>query len=328
MKRPKVVVIGGGTGTFTVLSGLKHYPVELSAVVAMSDSGGSTGRLRDQLGVLPPGDLRQALVALSESEALWRKLFTYRFETGDLTGHSFGNIFLSTLEKITGSTELALKLATKVLKTKGTVIPVTTQHTTLCAKYADGSLLMGESLIDSADEPRPRIKFVYLEPNAEVNKKAANKIKSADYLVLGPGDLYTSTIPNLLVDGVLAAMAESSAKVIYVMNLMTKVGQTDNFTCSTYLKELRKYIGDIKLDYVVVNNKYPDKKITDWYKLTAGAELVKDDLSRMKELNAKIVRGDFISKVKFEQSLADRVKRSLIRHAPEKLAKALINIIK
>jgi uncharacterized cofD-like protein len=144
MKKPKIVTIGGGSGTFVVLSGLKKYPVNLHAIVSMMDSGGSTGRLRDQLGVLPPGDIRQALVALSESEDIWRSLFTYRFDTGDLGGHNFGNIFLSALEKITGSTEESLNTCSQTFKNKRKVLPVTASKCILCAKYADGSLLEGE----------------------------------------------------------------------------------------------------------------------------------------------------------------------------------------
>ena len=327
MKKPKVVVIGGGTGTFIVLSGLKHYPVQLSAIVTMMDSGGSTGRLHDQLGVLPPGDLRQALVALSESELIWRKLFTYRFDSGDLVGHTFGNIFLSALEKITGSTERAINLATTILNTKGDVIPVTLETATLCAKYIDGSSLIGEALIDAADVARPAINYVYLEPNVAINPKAKSKIEKADYIVFSPGDLYTSIVPNLLVDGALDAIKNSKAKKIFFVNMMSKLGQTEGFKASDFVREIGKYLGDVGFDYFLVNNKAPDKKLLEWYKKTAEAGIVKDDLVQKKYPNTKIVRADMLSKAKYEQSLSDRVKRSLIRHSPEKVAKALMGII-
>jgi uncharacterized cofD-like protein len=328
MTKPKIVVIGGGTGSFIVLSGLKSYPVQLSTIVTMMDSGGSTGKLRDQLGVLPPGDLRQALVALSESELIWRKLFTYRFDNGDLDGHSFGNLFLSALEKITGSTEKAISYATELLKTRGEVIPVTLENTVLCAKYADGTTLEGETKIDNATEPRARINYMYLHPTAQITPNAKEKIQKADYLIFGPGDLYTSIIPNLLVDGVTEAIHKSKAKKIMLVNLMTKLGQTDCYRASDFVSELCKYLGGVDFDYIFVNNKRPPKALVDWYRRSGDAEVVKDDLGYKKSSNAKIIRADLLSKTKYEQSLSDRIKRSLIRHDPEKVARALIKVVR
>lgn len=327
MKKPKIVVIGGGTGTFIVLSGLKQYPVQLSAIVSMMDSGGSTGRLTDQLGVLPPGDLRQALVALSESEVIWRKLFTYRFDHGDLQGHNFGNIFLSALQKITGSTEKSINIAMELLQTKGFVVPVTLEPTTLCANYADGAKLRGEALIDSADFPRPRITNIYLEPNVILNPFAEAKLKSADFIIFGPGDLYTSIIPNLLADGMVQAINASKAKKIYIPNVMTKVGQTDGFKISDFVKVMTNFLGKGSFDYILVNNKKPDAKIIEWYKRTASADWVVDDLGDKKYPNGKIIRQDLLSNTKFEQSVADRVRRSLIRHDSDKIAKYIMQTV-
>ncbi|KKT10983.1 MAG: hypothetical protein UV89_C0018G0012 [candidate division WWE3 bacterium GW2011_GWB2_43_22] len=190
--QPLVVVVGGGTGTFVALSGLREYSLNLNAVVTMMDSGGSTGRLKDQLGVLPPGDVRQALVALSESRDIWRKLFTYRFDTGDLQGHNFGNIFISALEKITGSNQEAINLAAGILQTSGGVYPITFSKSTLCAKYSDGSVIEGEHAIESVQKEHAAITEVYLSPPALMNLEAKRIFERADYIVLGPGDIYTS----------------------------------------------------------------------------------------------------------------------------------------
>jgi uncharacterized cofD-like protein len=325
-RRFNVVTIGGGTGTFVVLSGLKKYPINLSAIVSMMDSGGSAGRLRDQLGVLPPGDLRQALIALSQSEEIWRDLFTYRFEKGDLKGHTFGNIFLSSLEMISGSLDKSIDLASHILDTVGEVVPVTFTKCTLCARYKDGKELKGESLIDIALKKRPRITYMCLEPEAKPNPNALDKIKKADFIILGPGDLYTSTIPNLLVDGVAEEIRKSKAKKIYVSNLMTKLGETDDYKVSDHVEELKNYLGG-DVDYIVVNTKSPQKDILDWYYKAGDVVQVRDDLPKKEYKGAKVVRFDVLSKTRYEQSLSDRIKRSLIRHDSDKLAKVLYKIM-
>jgi len=190
----KVTVIGGGTGSFVVLSGLKKHPLDLGVIVSMADSGGSTGKLRDQLGVLPPGDLRQCLVALSDAPLLWRKLFIYRFERGELKGHNFGNLFLAALEKVSADYNEAIETTSYVLKTKGEVIPVTLTKTNLVAQYENGKVVKGEGLIDENQAERSKIKNIYLEPKAEANPKAIKRILESDYIIIGPGDLYTSII--------------------------------------------------------------------------------------------------------------------------------------
>jgi len=327
MNRRKVVVIGGGTGTFVALTGLRKYPLDLSVVVSTMDSGGSTGRLRDQLGVLPPGDLRQALVALSESSELWRELFTYRFEFGDLGGHSFGNIFLSALEKTTGSSRRALKEASKILNIQGSVVPVTFSNSSLCAEYSDGSIVEGEDKIDKSYTKRPRIRRLFLKPKAKLNPKVVKAISSADFIVLGPGDLYTSIIPNLLISNITDVIAESAAKKIYIVNLMTKLGQTDGFTVSDHIMEIDKYLKSGFLDYVLVNNKAPSRKILEWYKKKDNVDLVKDDLYEKNAVEAKVIRANVLSKNVFKRKSNDSTKRSLIRHDPDKLAKVLVKII-
>jgi uncharacterized cofD-like protein len=292
----------------------------------MMDSGGSTGRLRDQLGVLPPGDMRQALVALSECEEIWRKLFTYRFDNGDLGGHNFGNIFISAVEKITGSTQSAVEMAMKLLQTKGKVIPVTLSNCSLCAKYEDGYIVQGEDLIDSPDRIRGKIKYMFISPEAPANPDALSAIESADYIVFGPGDLYTSIIPNLLLEGVTDALSRSKGKKIYILNLMTKFGQTDSFGAKDHLNEMHRYCG-VNMDFVLINSASPTDDLLDWYERSSGSKYIKDDIESSLYPNTSFVREDLLSFSKFEQSLSDRIKRSLIRHDPAKVSQALLKSV-
>ena len=324
--QPLVVVVGGGTGTFVALSGLREYSLNLNAVVTMMDSGGSTGRLKDQLGVLPPGDVRQALVALSESRDIWRKLFTYRFDTGDLQGHNFGNIFISALEKITGSNQEAINLAGGILQTSGGVYPITFSKSTLCAKYSDGSVIEGEHAIESVQKEHAAITEVYLSPPALMNLEAKRIFERADYIVLGPGDIYTSIVPNLLVTGMTEVMKFTSAKIIYVSNLMSHPGQTDGFPVSKHVDEINKYLGGNYVNYVLINCNRPSRELLDYYYTIDGTVWVEDDLAD-KYKSAKVIREDLLSHEKVAVSASDKVKRSLIRHDPQKLAAALFEII-
>ena len=326
-QKPLVVTIGGGTGTFVTLSGLKYYDIDLNAIVAMTDSGGSTGKLRDQLGVLPPGDLRQALIALSEASEIWRKLFTYRFETGDLKGHNFGNIFLSAIEKITDSNQEAIDRAADVLQTCGRVIPITFDNCTLCAKYEDGTVFEGEASIDEETKSGVKIEKLYLKPSADINLEAKRVLERADTIVLGPGDLYTSVLPNLIVSGVPDIFHYAKAKKILVVNLMTKVGQTEGFKVSDFINEIEKYLGEGSINYAVVNSKKPSNDLVKIYKDVDKAELVEDDVGGNYR-RAKIIRSDLLSDTAFEKSSSDVLKRSLIRHDPNKLAKVLYQIVR
>lgn len=323
-KRKKVVVIGGGTGTFVALSGLKRYPLDLTAIVTMMDSGGSSGRLRDELGVLPPGDIRQCLVALATSTRLLRKLFNYRFEEGGLAGHTFGNIFLSTLEKSTGSLKKAIEEVGKILRIEGKVVPVTFDISELCVELTDGRIIKGETHIDVVEgiEKRARIKNAFLSPKVSANPDAVSEILTADFILIGPGDLYTSIIPNLLVTGVKEALLKTSGKVIFVLNLMTKHGQTTDYKASEHLSDLRKYIGKDTIDYILVNSKKPSKKALVWYE-EFGEEPVTDDLPE----NDTIVRKDLISSFILNQDPGDELKRSIIRHSPKKLADVVTHLL-
>ncbi len=326
-QKPIVVTIGGGTGTFVTLSGLKYYEIDLNAIVAMTDSGGSTGKLRDQLGVLPPGDLRQALIALSEASEIWRKLFTYRFETGDLKGHNFGNIFLSAIEKITDSNQEAIDRAADVLQTCGRVIPITFDNCALCAKYEDGTVFEGEANIDEETKSGVKIEKLYLKPSADINLEAKRVLERANTIVLGPGDLYTSILPNLIVSGVPDIFHYAKAKKILVVNLMTKIGQTEGFKVSDFINEIEKYLGEGSINYAVVNSKKPSKDLVKIYKDVDKAELVEDDVGGTYR-RAKIIRADLLSDTAFEKSSSDELKRSLIRHDPDKLAKVIYRIVR
>lgn len=320
----KVTVIGGGTGSFVTLSGLKSYELDLAAIVTMMDSGGSTGRLRDQLGVLPPGDLRQCLVALSEAPELWRKLFLYRFETGDLKGHNFGNIFLSTLEKITGNYDTVMETASYVLQTKGNVYPITHEPTTLCVEYENGKFIKGESNIDENNPERTRIKRAYLEPDAKPNPKAIARIQESDYLIIGPGDLYTSIVPVLIVDDLKKIIKESKAKIIYVLNLMTKAGQTSGYKASDFLADLERYIGKAP-NYVIANNGSIPATIKEWYHDHEEHE-VENDLQNT-GFAGTIIEEDVINNAHLSKSAGDTLTRSVLRHDSKKITSLLINIM-
>jgi len=257
--QPKVVVIGGGTGVYVALMGLKHYTQNLTAIVTMADSGGSTGRLRDEFGHLPPGDLRKALVALAaddEATLMLRRLFEYRFEKGNgLSGHTFGNLFLTALTEITGSTDRAVEEAANILNVRGKVVPVTLTDTHLVAVTASGNVIKGETNIDiRRDDPEDPIDKVYLDPPAEANQKAIQAIEDADVIVIGPGDLFSSVIPNLLVDGIPEAIGRSRAIKIFVVNIMTKHGETDGYKASDFIRQVLRYLrGHSGLDYAIIN---------------------------------------------------------------------------
>lgn len=325
-KIPRVVTIGGGTGSYVVLMGLKKYPLKLTAVVTMSDSGGSSGKLRDELGVLPPGDVRQCLVALAESSKLLREMFNYRFEEGGLRGHSFGNIFLSTFAKQTGSMKKAISEVGKILRIKGNVVPSTFTKSDLCVELEDGTKIIGETHIDVVEKKEKRAKIIkaYLSPKATMNEDAGLAIEKADFILIGPGDLYTSIIPSLLVKGFSKAIKNSKAKKIFVMNLMTKYGQTTRYSAKDHLKDLEKYLGKNVIEYVLINSKMPREKTLYWYKEFEEFP-VKDDLDFSK--NIKIIRKNLIKDILIPKDSSDELRRSMIRHDSENLAAEIVSII-
>ncbi|MEK7174135.1 MAG: gluconeogenesis factor YvcK family protein [Patescibacteria group bacterium] len=323
MKRPKVVVIGGGTGTFTVLSGLKLYPLDLSAIVTMADDGGSTGVLRDELGVLPPGDVRQCLVALSKSPQFLRQLMNYRFVEGGLAGHSFGNLFLSALEKMTGSFDKAVEMAGEILQIEGRVIPSTLNRVELVAELGNGTIVHGQNKIHHAPLSG-NLRRIYLEPKAKANPKALSAIKAADLISIGPGDYYGSLIPNLLVTGIAEAIQGSKAIKAYTCNLMTKAEHTANFTVTDYAETMESYLGG-KFDYVIYNTKRPSPLALKRY-AHEGERFV--ELGR--ELSGrKIIGADLVSKKMPKVAKGDPLaaQRTLIRHDANKLAKLIFGIV-
>ncbi|MDO8601887.1 MAG: YvcK family protein [bacterium] len=256
----KIVAIGGGTGLFPVLLGLKNHFESPTAIITMADDGGSAGILRDEFEMLPPGDVRRALIALSHSEhKILAELIGYRFKEGTgLAGHSFGNLFLAALTRLTGSFEKAIEEASKVLKVQGSVIPVTTDLSRLIAELEDGTIVKGETNIDiPRDHNRAKIKKVWLEPKSKANPRALKAITEADLVIIGPGDLYTSLVPNLLVEGVSKALAATKGKVMYISNCMTKSGETNGFTASMFLKTISAYLPKNTIDYVAINTTKP-----------------------------------------------------------------------
>jgi uncharacterized cofD-like protein len=324
----KITVIGGGTGTYVVLQGLKNYPLDLAVIVSMVDSGGSTGRLRDQLGVLPPGDLRQCLLALSEASDLWRELFLYRFEKGDLAGHNFGNIFLSALEKVSANYQEVVETASYLLKTKGEVIPVTFDKSDLCVKYENGKVIKGEGNIDKNFNEKSRIIQAYLEPEAEANKKAIQRILKSDYIIIAPGDLYTSIIPVFLVKKIKEAMKKTKAKLIFILNLMTKNGQTTNYKASDFLKDIFYYLERIP-DFIIVNTGKISKRILNWYAKNHEFPVI-NNLNNL-NFSGVIIKDDLIDRKKVvfskKEIFIDPRVRSILRHDSFKLAKVLAKII-
>lgn len=311
-KMKKVVVIGGGTGVFTALSGLRKFPLELSAVVSMADDGGSTGVLREEFGILPPGDVRRALIAMSASDdRLLCDLFNYRFEEGGLKGHSFGNIMLTALERITGSFDQAVREAARILGVEGRVYPVTLDNVRLFAKLEDGSVIRGETNIDiPKHDGRLGIRDVWLEPHARGHKEALAVIRSADMVVVGPGDLYTSIVPNLLVSGVRDAIEESRAKKVYVVNLMTKFGETNGFSARDFIRVIEHYLKS-KIDYAIVNTKRPSPYRLKLYEAEFAEFVEPRDLPH----RPIPILGDFVRRQGF------------VRHDPERLAKTLVSLL-
>ena len=327
--KKKVVTIGGGTGSYTLLLGLKEYPFDIKAIVSMADDGGSTGRLRDELGVLPPGDVRQCLVALSGEDKILRKLFNYRFEKGQLRGHSFGNIMLSALEKMCGSFSNGLEAVMKILDIKGEVIPVTENNVELFIRLKNGEILRGESKINhSFHIEKTGLGKIFLKPKALANHKAIKAIKEADTIIIGPGNYYCSLIPNLLVDGIVKAIRDSRAKLIYVANLVNKKGHTQGFFLEDYVNSINDLLGGRRIGYVIYNNSRPSRGLISKYKKRGETLLeIKD---RQSKKDFFLTEDNFLGKQSRQSSNFDVVasSRALIRHDSLKLGKALANIIK
>lgn len=326
MKKKKIVTIGGGTGSFMLLSGLKKYQVDLSAIVSMADDGGSTGVLRDELGVLPPGDVRQCLVALSDSSETLRKLLNYRFEEGGLKGHNFGNLLLSALEKISGGFAQGVEEAMRILNVRGQVIPVTDQDAKLYLKTSDGQIFTGENEINhSAFNPSEIKKFCF-NPKVGANKKALKCIKDADIIVIGPGNHFCSILPNLLIKEFSEAIKKSKAKVIYNCNLTNKKGHTEGYDVDDYVDSINKFIGKDRINYVTFNVKRPSENLLKKYeKIEGGNFLVNFNENKNPKRKYKLIKGNFILNEEIKYSKTDVLAktRAFIRHNGDKLAKTI-----
>jgi len=307
---PVVTVIGGGHGLSVLLRGIKSSTSNISAVVTVADDGGSSGRLREELGIIPPGDLRNCLVALADTEPLMEKLFQYRFEGKTaLAGHSFGNLFIAAMNEVTGDMETALKESSKVLAVKGRVIPASKEHVRLDAIMVDGTVVEGESQIPEAHK---KIRRVQLFPRkVEAVPAALEAIETADAIILGPGSLYTSIMPNLLVDGVAKALKKSHAIKIYICNVMTQPGETDNYTAFDHVKAILDHTGRGSIDYVLVNSSPIPKDFLD----KTGAQAVTVDEDKINALGCGLIKADLLSEV------------DAGRHDPEKLCRAVIKIV-
>lgn len=325
----KIAVIGGGTGSFTMLSALKKYTSQIAAIVSMADDGGSTGVLRDELGALPPGDVRQCLVALSDSPKV-RELFDYRFDTGTFEGHSFGNVLLSALEQISGDFSQAVETASEILRIRGVVIPATLDNIRLKMEWPNRSLVLhGERVIDAEYfQQDPRRAKLSLTPSAHANKMALAAIEQADIIVVAPGDLYTSLGPLLVIDGMGEALAKSEAKIFYVANLVSKQGQTDGFTVSDHASEIERFAGHEFLDYVLFNQEAPSEEIAKRYE-EEGGYVTLADIDTLSTKHYQAVGGDFLGKLASKSSADTLIgHRSLIRHDPDAVAKLILKLYK
>ncbi|MEN6568117.1 MAG: gluconeogenesis factor YvcK family protein [Veillonellales bacterium] len=310
---PAVTVIGGGTGLSVLLRGIKSVTSNITAIVTVADDGGSSGRIRQDLGMIPPGDLRNCLVALADTEPLMEKLFQHRFGgAGDLSGHNFGNLFIAAMTEVLGDVEKALKESSKVLAVRGQVLPASTETVRLAAEMEDGSIVEGESQIPLAHK---RIRRVFLRPrDVTPVKSALEAIREADAVILGPGSLYTSVLPNLLVKEVAEALRQTSAVKIYICNVMTQPGETDGYTAADHVQAILDHVGPGAIDYVVVNSQDVADNLRTLY-ASQGAYPVVADIEAIEALGVKVEAANIISET------------NLVRHDPVKLSRTIISMV-
>lgn len=310
MKR--VVILGGGTGQSTLLRGLKNFPIDISAVVSVCDDGRSTGRLREEFNIFAVGDIRKVIVSLSETEPLFEELLNYRFETtSDLNGHTVGNLLLTALSNITGNMQEGIEMIGKVLKLKGRVLPFTLDNPTLVGKMEDGSIVRGEHFIT---ESPLKIKDVYYEDDVHVNPSVLSAIDEADLIILSMGSLYTSIIPDLLSKDIRHAIDKSRARIMYVCNMMTQPGETDEFSVSDHVRVLNKYLGKKKISYVIANDgKIPDEMLYKYANEEQKDEVLldKDNLD-----DVELITGNYVT-----------ISDNTIRHKVDKLSVDIYNIL-
>ena len=312
-KGPAITVVGGGHGLSVLLRGIKQATSNVTAVVTVADDGGSSGRLRQDLGMIPPGDLRNCLVALADTEPLMEKLFQHRFEgSSELSGHSFGNLFIAAMTQVTGDVETALKESSKVLAVKGQVLPASKEFVRLDAIMEDGTVVCGESQIPEAHKRIHRVKL-YPE-HAEAVQSSLDAIRNAEAIVLGPGSLYTSVIPNLLVEGIGDAICRSKAVKIYICNVMTQPGETDGYTASMHVKAIMDHAGRNAVDYVIVNSTPVPEDLKQKYAETGAYPVVVDD-DALNQLGVGIIKADLITS------------KDAIHHDPKKLCDSVMRVV-
>jgi uncharacterized cofD-like protein len=308
-----IVALGGGTGLATLLRGLKHYSSNLTAVVTVFDDGGSSGRLRRELGILPPGDIRHCLVALAEAEPLMTRLFEYRFKGGALDGHAFGNLFIASLTGVTGDLELAVKETSKVLNIRGRVLPATGHDVVLAAEFDDGRIIEGESNITAA---RGRIKRVFLrEGDVYPLPEVLETISDADLVLIGPGSLYTSVIPNLLVNGMADAIREAQVPCIYICNVMTQPGETDGYSAADHVRAIHAHAGAALFSHVLVNTQMPQNRALLERYASQGSVPVDPALAELEAMGLIPVGSPLMSE------------QELLRHDPVRLAAAILQVM-
>ncbi len=310
-KGPNIVALGGGTGLSNLLRGIKNYTSNITAIVTVTDDGGSSGKLRDELNILPPGDIRNCLVALADTEPLMERLFQYRFsDEGHLVGHSFGNLFIASMTQVLGDFEGAIKESSKVLAIKGQVLPATNEDVRLGAIYVDESTKMGESVIPTVNK---KIDKVFLDPACCMSRDSLEAIKRAEIITVGPGSLYTSILPNLLVDGMVDVIRESQALKIYICNVMTQPGETTGYTVSDHIQTIIDHVGENLFDYVIVNKEEGATNLAKKYE-EEGAFPVKVDKNKLNEKDMEIIEENLLTHDGY------------IRHDPDRLAELILKI--
>ncbi|MFC4557483.1 uridine diphosphate-N-acetylglucosamine-binding protein YvcK [Virgibacillus kekensis] len=312
--RPRVVVVGGGTGMPVLLRGLKDLPIHLTALVTVADDGGSTGRLRNELEIPAPGDIRNVIAALSDAEPMLLELFQHRFTIGNgLSGHSMGNLLLAAMTSITGNFYTGIKEISRVLNVKGNIYPISNQSMSLHARMTDGTVVSGESNIPLANK---KIERVFLSPQPVLPlPNAVQALKNADLVVIAPGSLYTSILPNLIIPQIDTALQETQGKVVYVCNVMTQAGETTGYTAADHIQAIRDHIGDNCVDSIVVHNEPINRNVRDVY-AEENAEPVIYDTDRLLEMGLQIIESDIINH-----------SHTTLRHDTRKIAKLLYSLI-
>ena len=314
-EQPRVVIIGGGTGLPVLLRGLKHYPVDITAIVTVADDGGSSGRLRDELNIPPPGDVRNVLAALSEVEPLIEEMFQHRFKSSnELSGHSLGNLILAAMTSITGDFMYAIQEMSKVLNVHGNVLPAANQSVVLHAELEDGTIISGESKIPFSGK---RIKRVFLTPDTiQPLPETIQAIRNADLIIIGPGSLYTSILPNLLVPQIGQEVCEAKAKKVYICNIMTQAGETHDFTASDHVNAIYDHMGKPFMNTILVNREEIPDDIQARY-IKEEAKPVHFDVNSLYELGLDVIYGEIVS-----------LDEGVIRHDTQEVAKILYSFLK